>query len=71
MVSIAVVESADRNDKGKGVDSRSSSSQHLMPLRFRTHTERRREKQRENHNKTYFQSTLSGDKVQNRGWAHQ
>ena len=55
--------------KLKGVHSRSGSSQHLMPLRLCAHAQRRGEKKRENHDETYLQRTLPGDKVQDRGWA--
>lgn len=55
----------------EGLNSRSGSGQHLMPLRLRADAQRRSEKQRENHNETNLQCTLSGDEVQNGGRAHQ
>lgn len=45
MPSIAFVENASENDsEAKGVNSRSSGSQHLMPLRLGAHAQRGGEK---------------------------
>ena len=54
----------------EGVNSRSGSGQHLMPLRLRAHTERRSEEQREDHDEAYLQRTLSGDKIQDGRGSH-
>jgi len=51
----------------KQKNSRSSSSQHLMPLRLRTHAQRRRKQQRKRHDEADLQRAASGHEEQHRG----
>lgn len=61
-----------QSEKGnESTNSRSSSSQHLMPLRLRTHTQRRGKKQRKSHNQTNLQRALSRHQKQHRRRADQ